>query len=204
MAIPNVSMRHSPMLGPMSNVYLIQLVGREACRGLWKRCAAIGSSDSGMWYAESTSARLFCLLRRCHSDLHTMSEFSSSVDSSFVLVGTDQSQVSPLFRQPIVTSSGSTPSSPSASSPVSPSSGSGSPALRSLTISIISSFCPIFTSRSSRSFFSASSKRLTLTTCWTKMITSTSENDSRKKKLAHVQHLDRLAVRWRWLNIVKS
>ena len=40
-----------------------------------------------------------------------MSEFSSSVDSSFVLVGTDQSQVFPPFRPPTVTSDATLPSS---------------------------------------------------------------------------------------------
>ncbi|KAH9985691.1 glycoside hydrolase family 5 protein [Russula vinacea] len=56
--------------------------------------------------------------RRSHSDLYTMSEFSSSVDSSFVLVGTDQSQVFPPFRPPTVTSDATFPSS--ISTPTSP------------------------------------------------------------------------------------
>ena len=48
----------------------------------------------------------------------TMAEFNSPVDSSFVLVGTDQSQVLPLSRPPTVTSDTTFPSS--ISTPTSP------------------------------------------------------------------------------------
>jgi hypothetical protein len=62
-------------------------------------------------------------LRACLCPLHTfhittMAEFTSPVDSSFVLVGTDQSQVLPLSRPPTVTSDTTFPSS--ISTPTSP------------------------------------------------------------------------------------
>ncbi len=61
-------------------------------------------------------------MRACLCPLHvhltTMAEFNSPVDSSFVLVGTDQSQVLPLSRPPTVISDTTFPSS--ISTPTSP------------------------------------------------------------------------------------
>ncbi len=74
------------------------------------------SVDSTRSCQESECALVFVLCTRVH--LTTMAEFNSPVDSSFVLVGTDQSQVLPLSRPPTVISDTTFPSS--ISTPTSP------------------------------------------------------------------------------------